>query len=104
MSEGLPLAILEYGAHKMPVVATNVGKVSNVIISGKEGLVVESDNLVQFSDSIIKFIENENFRNEMSTALNKKIELSFSAQSIVKEYVFWLHSLANFTSIYCKNK
>nr|WP_315223112.1 glycosyltransferase family 4 protein [uncultured Flavobacterium sp.] len=96
LSEGLPLAILEYGRCKMPVVATNVGEVSSVINSGKEGLVVESDNLEQFSNSIIKFIENEEYRNKMGEALFRKIELSFSEQSIIKEYLYWLNSLSNF--------
>lgn len=98
LSEGLPLAILEYGLYKMPVVATNVGEVSNVIVSGKEGVVVESDNLSQFSDAIITFIENENYRNEMGNALYEKIQVNFSEQSIIKTYLSWLNSLTGFRS------
>jgi glycosyltransferase involved in cell wall biosynthesis len=30
-SEGLPVALLEYGFHKIPVVVTDVGDVSSVI-------------------------------------------------------------------------
>lgn len=97
LSEGLPLAILEYGLNKLPVIATNVGEISNIITSEKEGLIVESDDVNQFTEAVLKLIENEDFRIEMSLALNKKIESNFSGKSIIKEYIVWLHSLTNFT-------
>ena len=96
LSEGLPLAVLEYGLNKLPVVATDVGEISKIIISEEEGLIVESDNLDEFTTAILKFIENKNYRLQMGFSLHKKIELSFSEQSIIKEYLLWLNSLINF--------
>lgn len=98
LSEGLPLAVLEYGLHKLPVVATNVGEISKVIISQREGLIVESNNLNQFSESILKLIENKNYRVEMGLKLNSFVQLNYSQKSIIKDYVLWLHSFTNFVS------
>ncbi|WKL45953.1 glycosyltransferase [Flavobacterium pectinovorum] len=96
-SEGLPLAILEYGLHKLPVVATNVGEISKVIISEKEGLIVESNNLDTFTNSILTLIENKNKRIEMSSRFNDFILLNYGQKAIIKDYVLWLDSLINFT-------
>jgi glycosyltransferase involved in cell wall biosynthesis len=96
LSEGLPLAVLEYGLYKLPVVATNVGEISKVISNEKEGLIAESNDLNQFADSIQKLINNESYRIEMGLNLNKKILLNYSQEVIIRDYVLWLHSLTNF--------
>ncbi len=97
-SEGLPLSVLEYGFHKLPVVATNVGDISKIITSQKEGLLVESNDLTQFTQSIQKLIENENYRIEMGLELNKVVQLNFGEESIIQNYVSWLNSLITFVA------
>ena len=97
LSEGLPLAVLEYGLYKLPVVATNVGDISKIIISEKEGLIVESNNINQFTESILMLIKNENYRVEMGLELNRYVQLNYSQEAIIKDYVLWLDSLINFT-------
>lgn len=98
LSEGLPLAVLEYGLYKLPVIATNVGEISKVIISEKEGLIVESNNLNQLVQSIQKLIENKSCRVEKGVALYEFTQLNYSEESIMKDYVLWLNSLAIFTT------
>ncbi|WP_029272147.1 glycosyltransferase [Flavobacterium sp. KJJ] len=96
LSEGLPLAVLEYGLYKLPVVATNVGEMSKVIISEKEGLIVESNNINQFVEAITRLMEDKNLRIEMGQHLNKIIELNYSQKSIIENYALWLDTLINF--------
>ncbi|MDR7372308.1 glycosyltransferase family 4 protein [Flavobacterium aquidurense] len=96
LSEGLPLALLEYGLHKLPVVVTNVGEISKIITSEKVGLIVDSDDLNQFEKSIQRLIENENYRIEMGLKLHEKIALNYSQEAIIDKYVLWLSSLINF--------
>jgi glycosyltransferase involved in cell wall biosynthesis len=96
LSEGLPLSVLEYGLYKLPVVVTNVGEISKIITSEKEGFIVDSNNLKQFEESICKLIENENYRREMGINLNTQIQLNYSKKSIINKYVLWLSSLINF--------
>lgn len=98
LSEGLPLSVLEYGLFKLPVVATNVGEISKIITSKKEGLVVESDNKNEFIAAIEKFIGDENYRKETGMQLYKKIQLDYNESRIIQEYVLWIDSLVNFTA------
>ena len=91
-SEGLPLAILEYGICKLPVIASDVGEISNIITSVEEGLIVEPNNLTEFVIAIEKLILSEKCRDEMATGLFNKIYLNFSEAMIVKNYFLWLKS------------
>ncbi|PXY44096.1 glycosyltransferase family 4 protein [Flavobacterium hydrophilum] len=92
LSEGLPLSLLEYGLHQMPVVATNVGEIPKIITSNKEGLIVESNNVNQFADALIEFIQNENYRNEAGLMLKQKIIFNFSEESVIQQYILWVNS------------
>lgn len=95
LSEGLPLAILEYGLYKLPVVATNVGEIPKVITSEQMGIIVEPDDLINFTKSIQKLIENKEYRLKIGSNLYENIVLNFSEQSIIKDYIFWLDSMFN---------
>jgi len=96
LSEGLPLAVLEYGFYKLPVVATNVGEISKVIVSEKQGILVRSNDLEEFAKSIQNLIEDENRRIKMGLELNKFVRLNYGKELIIKDYLIWLNSLFNF--------
>lgn len=98
LSEGLPLAILEYGLNRLPVIATNVGEISKIISSEKEGVIIESNNLNVLVSAIEKLIESEKNRNEIGMNLYNKIQKDFSAETIVSNYLLWLKSLITFTT------
>ncbi|KAF2342005.1 glycosyltransferase [Flavobacterium tistrianum] len=97
LSEGLPLAALEYGLANLPVVATNVGEILKVIPSSKEGLVIDSNNLSQFVDSIQILIENKHVRKSLGNQLNFYVNENFGEKLILKEYLIWLKSLTTIT-------
>jgi len=99
LSEGLPLAVLEYGLYKLPVVATDVGEVSKIIFSKNEGLIVESNNLDEFANAIITLIENKSNRIKTGEQLNQFVQLNYSQKAIIKDYLQWLNSLVNFAAI-----
>ena len=56
-SEGLSMALLEYGIAGLPVVCTDVGENSAVV--GQNGKVVEINNSVALAENIIFYMENE---------------------------------------------
>jgi glycosyltransferase involved in cell wall biosynthesis len=93
LSEGLPLALLEYGQHKLPVIATKVGEIDKIITLEKEGLIVESNNVNQFINAVNKFISDKPYRNEAALTLNKKIQKYYSEKNIIEKYIKWLVSL-----------
>lgn len=93
LSEGLPLALLEYGQHQLPVIATKVGEIDKIITSEKEGLIVESNNVNQFINAVNQFISDKLYRNEAALTLNKKIQREYSEKNIIEKYIIWLVSL-----------
>ncbi|CAM3669315.1 glycosyltransferase [Flavobacterium chungbukense] len=96
LSEGLPLALLEYGLSGLPVVATNVGEISKIIYSVNEGFLIESNNVNQLVSSLKKLIEEEHTRKEIGSCLKSFVERHFSEKSILHDYLLWLKSLTTF--------
>lgn len=89
-SEGLPLALVEAMSFGIPVVACDVGGVSE-IISNDEGLLLDKNpNL----DHVVEFISNLNknavFRSMKSKASRLKFENDFEA---VKNYKFFVNQV-----------
>lgn len=89
-SEGLPVALLEYGLHKMPVVVTNVGEIPMLIEDGVNGFVVTSGNIKPFCESLVKLIENKSIRADFGKALHNTINENFSEATIINNYLKWL--------------
>lgn len=92
LSEGLPLAVLEYGLHKLPVIATNVGEIKKIITSENDGIIIAPGNSNQFDQALSDLIIQKEKRVEMGKNLNEFIELNFSEASIIKDYLSWINS------------
>lgn len=84
-SEGLPLALLEYGLAKLPVVSTDVGQCKEVI--SHHGIVVEKENPKAFAEGLKKYIENSKFKNRMSSNYHKHIIDNYSEDSYYDELI-----------------
>jgi glycosyltransferase involved in cell wall biosynthesis len=89
--EGLPLVVLEAMACGLPVVATNVGGVSEVIVEGF-GKLVPADKPYALADAIVEFI-NVNNSNNYS---NGGVEL----RAVVEERFGWDRNVARLVEIY----
>jgi len=88
-SEGLPVALLEYGRGKKPVVVTDVGEMPAVIQNGGNGFVVPQ-NTELFCAALVKLIENEVLRDDFGAAIYKTVLNSYSEKEIIKKYLKWL--------------
>ena len=91
VSEGLPLAVLEYGLGGLPVVATNVGEVSGIIYSREMGILIESNNSNQFVSSVKNLIKEKMIREEMGKNLKSFVENNFGEDLILNNYLSWLN-------------
>ncbi|GLB52058.1 glycosyl transferase [Neptunitalea chrysea] len=72
-SEGLPLALLEYGLMSLPVVVTNVGECGNVITHEKNGLLVPSGNADALAKALSFLIQNEDVRLQYGTVFSQHV-------------------------------
>jgi len=85
--EGLPIALLEAMACGLPVVATRVGGVPEVVEDGKSSFLVELKNPRGLAEKIIKTLEmSEEERKKMGEHGRKIVEKKFSIEQMVKEY------------------
>lgn len=98
LSEGLPLSVLEYGLCKLPVIAANVGEIEKVITSKNTGILIESNNLEQFTEALEKLIKEKELRQTMGQNLNKFIESNYSEKAVIKDYILWLNKLFIFSA------
>lgn len=84
-SEGLPYALLEAGQAGLPVVATNVGGISEVIENNASGLLVPSENKKALCEALLSLAKDKPQRITFGTALKEKIERTFSLEKMVHD-------------------
>ncbi|OYX27784.1 MAG: glycosyltransferase [Flavobacteriales bacterium 32-35-8] len=82
-SEGLPLALLEYGMAGLSVVVTDVGDCKEVVSDSNEGILILPEQEGLLAKALVDLIENEALRTSMGHHLKTKINTSFSEQAIL---------------------
>jgi glycosyltransferase involved in cell wall biosynthesis len=85
-SEGLPLALLEYGLAKLPVVITNVGECRTVLNSGENGVLVEPENSESLYFGLKSMINSDTQKEEFSRKLNETVLRDYSKESVIYKY------------------
>ena len=80
-----PFAVLEALATGLPVVTTNVGGIPETIDSGKNGYLVEPFNPRQFSEKILRLLENPAEAQEMGKKARQTVEQQLDWRIVVKE-------------------
>ena len=92
-SEGLPLALLEYGLANLAVVATNVGECNQIIKNKNTGLLVSAEDSNALGSAIMSSIEDLNLRRAHAKQLTQLINTDFSEtralQTIVNTYTLF---------------
>ena len=91
-SEGLPVALLEYGRLKKPVVITDVGEISSLIINGENGFLVSPHNEHLFYEALVTLVDKESQQLEFGNLLYKKIQDHYSKKAVVAAYLNWLNN------------
>lgn len=86
-SEGLPLALLEYGLHALPVVTTNVGDCERVIQNEITGLLVPSKSEIALSEALVTLVQNESLRLQYANNLHSHINTHFSEDAVISQLV-----------------
>lgn len=85
LKEGMPWAILEAMAASLPIVATKVGGVPEMIESGKSGILVESQNAEKLAEAIKRVINDETLKNNLKINALKVVKSKFSFEEMFKK-------------------
>ncbi|WP_438963148.1 glycosyltransferase family 4 protein [Nonlabens sp.] len=83
ISEGLPVALLEYGMARLPVIATEVGACKEVLAG--HGITVAPAHTNELAAAIIDYIENPNQAKMMAASFQNHVITTFGAHSYIKE-------------------
>nr|WP_243870439.1 glycosyltransferase [Salegentibacter sp. BDJ18] len=78
-SEGMPLALLEYGMAALPVVCTNVGQIPEVV--GNAGILVDRNNSEELAQAILSLAENNELCLLKGAELKSRISSRFGENS-----------------------
>jgi len=89
-SEGLPVALLEYGLCKKAVVVTRVGQIPMIVQHGTNGFLVNSNQEAVFYQCLVSLIENEELRSQFGKALYETIQSDYSADRVIYDYLNWV--------------
>ncbi len=81
--EGLPNVIMEAMCAKLPVIATDVGGVSELIENAATGLLVEKDDLKGLVDAIKRLVGDAGLRASLGGAARHEMENRFSVARMV---------------------
>lgn len=85
LSEGLPMTVIEAFAHGLPVVATRVGGVPEVVQDGVNGLLCDPNEVEQLSQGILRVLHDDDMRATFSIQARKTVEEGYSLEQMVKK-------------------
>lgn len=82
--EGLPISIMEAMSAGLPVVATDVGGVQDLVEDGRTGIVVKPQDVSAFSNAIVELAEDRDRAHGMGEEGRERIRMDFSIESTVR--------------------
>ena len=92
-SEGLPVAFIEYGLSRKPIVTTKVGEIPLIINDGIDGFMVDINNVDLFYQKLSELIQNEDLRTQLGNSLYETISRNHSEEGVLTHYLNWVFSL-----------
>lgn len=84
--ESFGLTSVEAMANRIPVVATRVGGIPEVVVDGEGGFCVDPNDIAGYADRIVDFLKNPEFRKEQAEKGYQRYQRLFSAERMSKEY------------------
>ena len=84
-NEGTPVILIEAQAANKPIVTTNVGGIENVVIPGRTALLCSNNDLAAFSDSLLKLVEDDQLRSDMSAKGWEHVKEKFHYTRLIRD-------------------
>ena len=97
LNEGTPVSLIEAQSSNKPIVTTNVGGVENIVIPNETAFVVPSNDLQQFSEALLRLINNDDLRINMGSKGWNHVKDKFHYTRLVNDMEKLYVSLLNNT-------
>ena len=82
--EGTPLTVLEAMAMGVPVVASRVDGVLEVVEDGRDGILAAPGHPDQFVDGVCRVLKDRDLRQRLSLRAQEKARRDYSAEAMVR--------------------
>lgn len=89
-AEGIPVVLMEAMATGLPVVATSIAGISELVESGHNGYLVPAGDSDALTQAIATLIPDAAHRNQLGTAGRQKIEKDFNIIDTLNELQSWI--------------
>ena len=84
-ADAFAISVVEAMSRAMPVVASNISALPEIVEDGVSGFLARPDDTDGFSGHIAKLIENRELRRRIGREAQKRVELNFSSKRIGAE-------------------
>ncbi len=85
VKEGFPWSLIEAMAARLPVIATRVGAVPEIIDNGKNGIIVEPKDPAQMAKKIREILESDHLKKELGIQAHQTVLFQFELDKMVKK-------------------
>lgn len=92
--EGLPIALIEAMAAGLPVIASDVGSIGDLVKDGQNGLLVPARDVAGFVGAMERLIACPSLRTQLGGAGRRTVEGSFSLSATTRAYEAMYESAA----------
>jgi len=86
-TEGLGVVLLEAMGCGTPVIGSNIGGITDIIVNGINGFLIIPENPQDLSDKIIKILSNNDLRKNISQNGLETVEKKFSWELVTDEFI-----------------
>ena len=87
LTEGLPITLLEAMQAQVPIVATNVGGIPEVLNNGKAGLLIKPCMPEEIAEAIGSLCQNEKLASEFRAKAYHRLSAYYSSKKMAMEYL-----------------
>jgi glycosyltransferase involved in cell wall biosynthesis len=94
-SEGLPLAVLEAGAHGLPVVATRHAGIPDAVRDGLDGFLVSERDVQGMAAAMLRLANDAALAGQLGAAFRTRVEELFSRERSLLRLLAVMESTAN---------
>ena len=95
-SEGLPMALIEYGQAGLPSIATQVGQCAEVLDQGRAGILAPPGEPEQLAEALLSLLRSSELRAQFGAQLRHRVREVYSPGSVIEKicrtYELVIHS------------
>ena len=84
-AEGFPMAILDAWAYRLPIITTPVGGIPDIVVDGKNGLLVNPGDIINLANKLELLIKDQKLRKQIADESYKLSTTTFSLETMSKK-------------------